>query len=70
MPNEIGSTEQYRICIDKLNLIAERMFSDASDDGSWDIIQMVCGVGIVNQDNFETPRKGTTNRCADTHLRQ
>ena len=70
MPNEIGSTEQYRICIFKLNLIAERMFSDASDDGSWDIIQIVCGVGVVNENDMEAPRKGTPNRCADTHLRQ
>ena len=75
MPTELVSllrwpTEPYRNCIYKLNLIAERVFSNASDDGSWDILQIVCGVGVVNENDVETPSKGTTNRCADTHLRQ
>jgi hypothetical protein len=63
-------TEPYRNGIDNLNLIAERVFSNASDDRSWDIIQIVSGVGVVNENDVEAPRKGTTNRCADTHLRQ
>jgi len=63
-------TEPYRNGIYNLNLIAERVFSNASDDGRWDIIQIVCGVGVVNENDVETPRKGTTNRCTDTHLRQ
>ena len=44
------------------------VFGHPRDDCSWDLVQIIGGVRIVNEDHLEFPRKRTANRCTDTHF--
>ena len=63
-------TKRHQNGVCKFNLITQRMLGNSSDDGRWDIVQIVGGVSIMNKNNLETASEGAPNRCADTHLGQ
>jgi hypothetical protein len=38
------------------------MFGNSRDNRRWDIVQIVRGVSIVNENDLETPREGAANQ--------
>src|SRR5262249_50158758 len=56
--------------IGNFNLIAERVFGNASDDRSRDIVQIVRCMRIVYKHDLEPASQRAPNRGADTHLGQ
>ncbi len=62
--------KRHRSGVCKFNLGTKRMCGNPSDDGSWDIVEIVGGMRIANEYDVETSSQGTANRCTDTHLGQ
>jgi hypothetical protein len=56
--------------VDYLELFAERMLGDASYDVCRDIFKVVGRMRATYQDDLQAARERSTNRRADTHLRE